>query len=205
MTKAIKLRLPELNDSQYKWLDDYIEHLFLEIVGDDEPIYPETTLYNLKMEPIRNARNLLRQELRQAIDTILDKFGSGYHPKPISKREAGDALEILFASHMSKEGPKTLDLRQEMDGPRPFLVEPGWEESVFVAHTNGPNYRVLFYKDGSMRFEHDCFHEKDGLIICAPLLSSHKVVAKEPLTILPSILCSRCNIHGFVREGRWSE
>lgn len=87
----------------------------------------------------------------------------------------------------------------------PFLVEPGWDKSVFIPHTGGPSYRVLFYKDGNFRFEHRCVSDTDGSIICAPSLSKHTVESEEPLTISPSILCPRCNLHGFICEGRWVE
>jgi hypothetical protein len=29
------------------------------------------------------------------------------------------------------------------------------------------------------------------------------VISKEPLTIVPSILCSRCGVHGWIRNGEW--
>ncbi len=29
------------------------------------------------------------------------------------------------------------------------------------------------------------------------------VLSSEPLTLSPSLLCSRCGHHGFIREGRW--
>jgi hypothetical protein len=89
----------------------------------------------------------------------------------------------------------------------PFVVEQGWTESVFIPHTGGPTYRVLFYEDGSARFEHRCDRGERGTIICAPLLQldngGHRVVQREPLTIEPSILCSDCQTHGFIRDGRW--
>lgn len=29
------------------------------------------------------------------------------------------------------------------------------------------------------------------------------VESREPLTLIPSLLCTQCGDHGFVREGRW--
>ena len=89
----------------------------------------------------------------------------------------------------------------------PFLSEPGWVRSVSVPHALGPSYRVLFYADGSARFEHRCDRGERGVIIAAPLLQlangGHRIVQDEPLTIAPSILCADCGTHGFITEGRW--
>jgi hypothetical protein len=89
----------------------------------------------------------------------------------------------------------------------PFLVEPGWTESVFIPNPGGPTYRVLFYENGTARFEHRCDRGDRGTIICAPLLQldtgGHRIVKRDPLTIEPSILCPDCQTHGFIREGRW--
>lgn len=89
----------------------------------------------------------------------------------------------------------------------PFLVDPGFTRAVFVANALGPTYRVLFYPDGSARFEHRCDRGERGTIICAPLLQlasgGHRIVQDDPLTIEPSILCADCGTHGFVTEGRW--
>jgi hypothetical protein len=88
----------------------------------------------------------------------------------------------------------------------PFLVDPGWTKSIFVPHTGGDSYRVLFYKDGNVRFEHRCVNEEQGgSVIAAPSLSKHTIESKKPLTISPSILCPRCNLHGFITAGRWVE
>jgi hypothetical protein len=96
-------------------------------------------------------------------------------------------------------------LRDEYE---PFLVPPGWMRSVFIRHTLGPSYRVLFYEDGSARFEHRCDRGERGTIICAPLLQlangGHRIIQDEPLTIMPSILCEDCDTHGFITEGRWA-
>lgn len=31
----------------------------------------------------------------------------------------------------------------------------------------------------------------------------HQLVAEDPLHVEPSILCTACGDHGFIREGRW--
>jgi hypothetical protein len=89
----------------------------------------------------------------------------------------------------------------------PFAVEMGWTDSVYIPGVGGPSYRVLFYEDGSARFEHRCDRGERGTIVCAPLLQldngGHRIVQRDPLTIEPSILCSDCQTHGFIREGRW--
>lgn len=100
------------------------------------------------------------------------------------------------------------------DGYEPFLTPSGWVHSVVIGHTAGPSYRVLFYEDGTARFEHRCDRGKRGVVVCAPalrlgphageyLLGGHRIERADPLTISPSILCSDCGTHGFVRDGRW--
>jgi hypothetical protein len=92
------------------------------------------------------------------------------------------------------------------EGREPFLTPPGWTRSVFVEHAAGPTYRVLFYEDGTARFEHRCDRGERGVVICAPALQldgGHHIDQEDPLTISPSILCPDCQTHGFVRNGRW--
>lgn len=31
------------------------------------------------------------------------------------------------------------------------------------------------------------------------------VVSLEPLTLSPSLLCRSCNVHGYIRNGRWQD
>ena len=91
--------------------------------------------------------------------------------------------------------------------PEPFLVESGWTDAVVVEHLAGPTYRILFYEDGTARFEHRCDRGERGVVICAPALqlgAGHVIEQRDPLTISPSILCPDCGTHGFVRAGRWS-
>lgn len=89
----------------------------------------------------------------------------------------------------------------------PFLVPGGWSESVQIRNPGGPNYRVLFYPDGSARFEHRCDRgDQFATVICAPALQldgGHAIITREPLTVTPSILCPDCGTHGFIQNGRW--
>lgn len=86
----------------------------------------------------------------------------------------------------------------------PHLVSEGVIDSTYVPHTLGPAYRVMWYSDGSARFEHRCDRGERGVVVCAPLLGDqHTIVQRDPLTISPSILCPDCGTHGFIRNGRW--
>lgn len=90
--------------------------------------------------------------------------------------------------------------------PVPVLVRPDATRIVDVSH-DGRSYRVLFYGDGEVRFEHRCDRGERGVIVCAPLIQTyngaHRIVVDDPLTIQPSILCSDCGTHGFVTDGQW--
>lgn len=91
------------------------------------------------------------------------------------------------------------------DAELPFLVPAGWVRSVFVPSL-GPTYRVLFYADGTARFEHRCDRGERGVVICAPALQlghGHTITSNDSLTITPSILCPDCGTHGFITNGRW--
>ena len=35
--------------------------------------------------------------------------------------------------------------------------------------------------------------------------SGWTVVSKDPLTVTPSILCHKCKVHGWIRNGEWEE
>lgn len=75
----------------------------------------------------------------------------------------------------------------------------------------GSGVRLLHFDDGDIRVEHVCARwadpdEPDGVFvkIIAPGLSlGHSVTARRPTTIEPSILCSSCGLHGWVRAGAW--
>lgn len=95
---------------------------------------------------------------------------------------------------------------ETMTAECPHLVPAGAIGSTYVRNLMGPgdNYRVMWYPDGSARFEHRCDRGERGVVVCAPLLSDqHTIEQRQPLTIAPSILCSDCGTHGFIRNGRW--
>lgn len=120
----------------------------------------------------------------------------------ISERRADPEFVARLAQRMVEDKPILDRLAEKV----PFLVQSGWTDAEYVAHTNGPSYRVLFYADGTARFEHRCDRGERGVIICAPLLcldAGHVIVSRSPLTITPSILCSDCGTHGFITKGRW--
>lgn len=86
------------------------------------------------------------------------------------------------------------------------LVDPDWvaAKTVRPGSPRTKMLRVLFYPDGSVRFEHLCDRPGRGIIVCAPLLNEgHQLVSQNPLTITPSILCPDCGTHGFVTNGKW--
>lgn len=94
----------------------------------------------------------------------------------------------------------------------PFCVEPGWESSWFVPNYGGPCYRLLFWSDTKVGFEHKCDRGERGVIICAPLLADHQIThvpctqfngLHTVPTVTPSILCPDCGTHGFITAGRW--
>ena len=97
----------------------------------------------------------------------------------------------------------------------PFLVNPGWIKSEFIANVCGPTYRLLFWSDSRVGFEHRCNRGERGTIICAPLLTTvgqpggHQITwsmrqdGSSAPTVSPSILCPDCGTHGFIRAGRW--
>lgn len=66
---------------------------------------------------------------------------------------------------------------------------------------------ILFMADGKIRAAHDCkLIRKGERIRCAPALqigNGHTVVTRDPLTIVASILCDDCGMHGFVTNGHW--
>jgi hypothetical protein len=66
---------------------------------------------------------------------------------------------------------------------------------------------ILFMTDGCIRVAHNCKLIGPGeRIRCAPALmigQGHTVVTRDPLTIVASILCTDCGLHGFVTNGEW--
>jgi hypothetical protein len=64
---------------------------------------------------------------------------------------------------------------------------------IIVGHQAENTIDILFMEDGEVRFSH----------VCRLARSGHIVVTRQPLTIVASILCSDCGIHGFVTDGTW--
>jgi hypothetical protein len=89
----------------------------------------------------------------------------------------------------------------------PRVVQPGWHRAAFIKNLGGPSYRLLFYSDTKVRFEHRCDRGPRGVIVCAPALTNvgqpggHQVGTGP--TVNPSILCSDCGTHGFITDGKW--
>jgi hypothetical protein len=89
-----------------------------------------------------------------------------------------------------------------------WAVEAGFETSTFIPHTGGETYRILWYPDGRVAFEHKCKVIDGQRVICAPRLQigqGHEVITRDPLHIEASILCPDCGTHGWIRNGRWVE
>lgn len=85
----------------------------------------------------------------------------------------------------------------------PILVRPDWYRSVVL---EDGNCAILFYDDGTVRFGHRCDRGDRGIVIVAPLLpinTATNLVSNDPLTIFPSIKCTDCGLHGWVRDGAW--
>ena len=111
------------------------------------------------------------------------------------------------------------------DSDVPVLVDFSWFLNLPLAHKEivGPgdvrfydaDKALLFYVDGTVRFRHRCDRGDRGVIVCAPALQldegGHRITGRDPVmekvpvTVEPSILCSDCGTHGFVRNGRWSD
>lgn len=97
-----------------------------------------------------------------------------------------------------------------------FVVEPGWEWCDIIRETAAPDRRLLYYSDGTVRFEHRCDRGERGVIICAPALrighghtvtrndrQTHENPHGQP-TVRASVLCPDCGTHGFITNGRWA-
>jgi hypothetical protein len=88
----------------------------------------------------------------------------------------------------------------------PDLRAPGW--TTRQDHGNG--VLTLHYPTGLIRVEHLCTRPRDGAsLLIAPTLTrqnqpyGHQIIATDPLTISPSILCEDCGLHGFITNGEW--
>lgn len=91
--------------------------------------------------------------------------------------------------------------------PIPNLVEQGWELGDELVGPDHPDYALLFYANGDVRFEHRCDRGDRGVVDCAPALQlnggGHRIISAVPATVQPSILCPDCGTHGFVTDGKW--
>lgn len=99
-----------------------------------------------------------------------------------------------WSVHVPVDGSGVIDLTGAYG---PVAARVGIRES---------NSAVLFMESGEVRFAHDCKVIDAGLLRCAPALQigrGHEVVTREPLTIVASIHCPDCGLHGFVTDGRW--
>lgn len=85
-----------------------------------------------------------------------------------------------------------------------WLVPDGWVRAEVIPQAGGPDYRLLWYANGDLRFEHPCIAGDGSACINAPLITKHDVAERDgKVTISPSILCHGCNTHGFIAESRW--
>lgn len=91
-------------------------------------------------------------------------------------------------------------------------VEPGW--TLAVAASNRPDLRIVFYPDGVRRFWHTCTilpmfsWEAPSTIECAPTLQHEVTVRFDEdvlVTVTPSILCERCDLHGWFTANVWTD
>lgn len=97
----------------------------------------------------------------------------------------------------------------------PFCVPAGWEWCDIIRRAGRDGFRLLYYPDGAVRFEHRCDRRERGTIICAPALqigNGHTVTRNETRThanpqgqptVRASILCDDCGLHGFITDGWW--
>lgn len=88
------------------------------------------------------------------------------------------------------------------------FVEPGWIDVDVIENPTGPEYRLLTYKDGTVRFEHRCDRGRRGSIVCAPALmigKGHTLTRNHngKPTVRASILCLDCGTHGYITDGKW--
>lgn len=90
-----------------------------------------------------------------------------------------------------------------------WAVRPGFTEAVFIRQLFGDSYRLLFYPEGTVGFEHRCLTGLGDPVIVAPTLSAHTVTITDvdsrypTVDVTPSISCPGCGLHGFVTNGYW--
>lgn len=87
------------------------------------------------------------------------------------------------------------------------------EREVVTAFLGNPSRVVehgpvatLWYDDGSVGIRHECVRRPDYAVICAPKLmlgEGHKIVSEDPVTVVASISCPDCGLHGWLTDGVW--
>lgn len=95
----------------------------------------------------------------------------------------------------------------------PTFVDPGW--TLAVAATNRPDLRILFYPSGERRFWHTCtvppapdVNAELATIQCSPSLQHDVTITYDEdveVTVSPSIMCLRCQLHGFFERNQWRD
>lgn len=107
------------------------------------------------------------------------------------------------------------------DSESPIADEPGWTD---IGHdhairfatwdpdlTLNPHYEcyadILPIDPAGVTVRHgDCLSGATFDTMPAAVRHDNQtwhLVSKDPLTIEPSLLCTRCGDHGFIRDGRW--
>lgn len=97
----------------------------------------------------------------------------------------------------------------------PYCVPPGWLHGTVIEtrpfHAGRP-MRLLSWSDTEIGVEHRCDRGPRGVIVCAPRLTAvgrpggHQVTwTPDGPTVVPSILCPDCGLHGYITSGRWRD
>jgi hypothetical protein len=90
----------------------------------------------------------------------------------------------------------------------PNVVEPGWSARTTITAPGGRFFRLVWWSDTKVGFEHRCDRGPRGVIVCAPLLAigaGHHVTGVTRPTVRASVLCDDCGLHGFITDGVWSD
>lgn len=101
------------------------------------------------------------------------------------------------------------------------MVDPSPEVDGIPDHTGGPDAYPIDLGGGirlreegpGFRIRHRCKtgngdRPTDFAIWNAPFIditsgNFHRLVSREPLTIVASVLCPSCKLHGFITAGKW--
>jgi hypothetical protein len=78
---------------------------------------------------------------------------------------------------------------------------------LVVSDSHGHDLVMLQMDDATWRISHLCDRRASnrGIIRCAPELSDghHIALVDGKVTVDPSILCSDCGLHGYIRDSMW--